>query len=279
MTGNDSLTNETPLPGSQLAADRMPGHWLLARLGKRVLRPGGVELTERLLHQLDITPDDDVVELAPGLGATTRLVLDRSPASYRGVDRDADAVTRVDALLDRPQDAAVRGSATSTGLDDASADVLFGEAYLTMQPASQKELIVAEAARVVRPGGRLGLHEISFAPDDISGSDAERIADELGRQIKVNVSPLSLTQWTELLGRHGFEVDTTLTAPMHLLEPRRFLADEGPARTVRFVVNLARDRDARRRVLGMRRAMRANSANLQACAIVARRTVDAEGDR
>ena len=29
------------LPGAQLEAKRMPGHWLLARLGKRVLRPGG----------------------------------------------------------------------------------------------------------------------------------------------------------------------------------------------------------------------------------------------
>ena len=33
---------ELPLPGVALAAEKMPGHWLLARLGKRVLRPGGV---------------------------------------------------------------------------------------------------------------------------------------------------------------------------------------------------------------------------------------------
>ena len=29
------------LPGSELDVAKMPGHWLLARLGKRVLRPGG----------------------------------------------------------------------------------------------------------------------------------------------------------------------------------------------------------------------------------------------
>jgi hypothetical protein len=28
----------------------MPGHWLLARLGKQVLRPGGIELTQRVLE-------------------------------------------------------------------------------------------------------------------------------------------------------------------------------------------------------------------------------------
>ena len=27
-----------PMPGEELKAEKMPGHWLLARLGKRVLR-------------------------------------------------------------------------------------------------------------------------------------------------------------------------------------------------------------------------------------------------
>ena len=32
-------------PGEGLKTEKMPGHWVLARLGKRVLRPGGMELT------------------------------------------------------------------------------------------------------------------------------------------------------------------------------------------------------------------------------------------
>ena len=63
------------LPGSDLDVARMPGHWLLARLGKRVLRPGGIGLTEKLLRSLSIGPNDDVVEFAPGLGVTARLIL------------------------------------------------------------------------------------------------------------------------------------------------------------------------------------------------------------
>ena len=34
------------------SVEKMPGHWLLASLGKRVLRPGGLELTCRLLEEL-----------------------------------------------------------------------------------------------------------------------------------------------------------------------------------------------------------------------------------
>ena len=51
-------------------AEKMPGHWLLAKMGKRVLRPGGLELTRRLLSELAVTAVDDVVEFAPGLGIT-----------------------------------------------------------------------------------------------------------------------------------------------------------------------------------------------------------------
>ncbi len=40
------------LPGEDLDASTMPGHWLLARLGKRVLRPGGLELTRHLVESL-----------------------------------------------------------------------------------------------------------------------------------------------------------------------------------------------------------------------------------
>lgn len=261
------------LPGSALAADRMPGHWLLARLGKRVLRPGGRELTDQLLDRLDIGPDDDVVEVAPGLGTTTRLVLERNPASYVGIDRDEAAAELVSQLAVGGQRRVVNASATETGLDDASADVVFGEAYLTMHPASQKAKIVAELARITRPGGRLGLHEVAFAPDDISDADAERAARDLQGTIKVNVTPLSLGGWSSLLDQAGFDVEHVMANPLHLLEPRRLVADEGVVGTLRFLSRVARDGAARERVLGMRRAMRANADHLQACAITAvRRT-------
>lgn len=44
-----SSVEELDLPGSELDVAKMPGHWLLARLGKRVLRPGGLKLTRALL--------------------------------------------------------------------------------------------------------------------------------------------------------------------------------------------------------------------------------------
>jgi hypothetical protein len=55
-----------PMPGESLRVEKMPGHWLLARLGKRVLRPGGRQLTQRMIKALNIQPSDAVIEFAPG---------------------------------------------------------------------------------------------------------------------------------------------------------------------------------------------------------------------
>ena len=49
--------------------EQLQGHWLLARLGKKVLRPGGRKMTEWILDRARLT-DARVVELAPGLGIT-----------------------------------------------------------------------------------------------------------------------------------------------------------------------------------------------------------------
>ena len=104
-----------PMPGDELKAEHMPGHWLLARLGKRVLRPGGREMTCRMIEALNIQPGDAVIEFAPGLGETARLTLKRNPASYTAVERDKDAAALVERFLHGPEQRCVVGFAEGTG--------------------------------------------------------------------------------------------------------------------------------------------------------------------
>ena len=115
------------------AIKKMPGHWVLAKMGKRVLRPGGLELTKRLLADLAIGANDAVVEFAPGLGVTARLTLARNPKSYTAIERDHDAAAEVTRYLSGPNQRCVVGAAEETGLGDASANVVYGEAMLSMQ--------------------------------------------------------------------------------------------------------------------------------------------------
>ena len=78
--------SKTPsVPGTDRPAEKAAGHWLLAQLGKKVLRPGGRETTNWLLARA-LGGDIDVVEFAPGLGITALEIVKRSPKSYTGVD-------------------------------------------------------------------------------------------------------------------------------------------------------------------------------------------------
>src|SRR4029078_10408474 len=91
MKMNTEMTQKVPKltqPATDLKIDKMPGHWVLAQLGKRVLRPGGMELTRRMLAALRITHEDDVVEFAPGMGITAQLTILLKPRSYTAVERD-----------------------------------------------------------------------------------------------------------------------------------------------------------------------------------------------
>ena len=249
--------------------EKMPGHWLLARMGKRVLRPGGRELTLRLMKRLQIGRRDDVVEFAPGLGVTARLALARQPASYTAVERDPDAAANVRRILSGPNQHCIAGTAERTSLPDASASVVYGEAMLSMQPPSAKERIVAEAARLLRPGGQYGIHELCLVPDDVPEVIRAAIARDLSDDIHVGVKPLAALEWRQLLESAGLVVTAVELAPMHLLEPARIIRDEGLFRAIRFFFNVLRNPAARRRTMQMRSVFRKYKQHLAAIAVVA----------
>jgi SAM-dependent methyltransferase len=257
------------MPGAHLDAGKMPGHWLLARMGKRVLRPGGLELTRRMLDALAITPADAVVEFAPGLGVTAQLALARQPAAYTGIEREEAAAANVRRLLTDSRYRCLVGQAEATGLDDQSATVVYGEAMLTMQPAPQKTRIVREAWRVLQAGGRYGIHELCLVPDDLDAGMKERVLRDLSAVIHVGARPLTVAEWRAVLEAEGFVVQTTATAPMHLLESKRMIQDEGLARALRIVFNILRNPAARTRVLAMRRVFRQYHNQLAAVTLVA----------
>lgn len=264
-------TSNKTLPGEGLAVEKMPAYWLLARLGKRVLRPGGRVMTESLLHALGLGAGDRVVELAPGMGGTTRLITARRPAAYTGIERDATAAAIVQDLLTEPDHICRVGTAQETGLDDAGATVVLGEAFLTMQPDSARRAMVAEAYRILVPGGRYGLHELALRPDDLSGEDQDRVRADLSAALHVGARPLTIAKWRALLEEAGFEVTQEFTAPMGLLRIGRVISDEGIVRAFTILIRVIRDRAVRARVRQMRGNIKRHGRNLVAIALAARK--------
>lgn len=273
-TATKPATNrELPLPQSDRDPAHLQGHWLLARIGKHVLRPGGKKLTERMLANADIA-GKDVVEFAPGLGLTTRAILERDPKSYRGVDRDPQVVDIISKLTSEKATipaSCVQRDAADTGLESNSADVVIGEAMLTMQTERGKQAIIGEAFRLLRAGGTYSIHELGLQPDNLDESVKDEVRKALARSIKVNARPLSEQEWRELLEAEGFEVLWRGKEPMALLDMKRNIADEGIGGVLRILRNVLGNKDIRARVLNMKHTFDKYSNELTGIAFVVRK--------
>ncbi|NMN01823.1 methyltransferase [Bifidobacterium sp. DSM 109963] len=263
------ITN-ADLPLAERDSAHLPGHWLLARIGKRVLRPGGLKLSLSMLAHARLS-GCDVVEFAPGLGRTAAEIVKAQPKSYVGVDRDPQAKAIVQKVVASMSGRCINADAAATGLAGACADVVVCEAMLTMQTERGKDAIVSEAARLLRSGGRYAIHELGLRPDELPEDKKTEISRDLARAIKVNARPLTVAEWKTLLEHHGFEVVWSGTAPMALLDMQRNLADEGINGALRILRNIVRDKGVRQRVLTMKRTFNKYADELCGVSLIARK--------
>jgi len=243
------------------------GHWILARMGKKVLRPGGKELTQKLVTALEISSEDNIVEFAPGLGFTASLALKKQPKTYVGIDADEDAVDMLQHKLKGNNIQFVLANASSTKLSDNSKDKVWGEAMLTMHNDHRKSEIIREAHRILKKGGLYAIHGLGLV--DVNETSKSEIQKDLAFSIKVNARPLTESEWKELLEKEGFSVKKVFTNQMLLLETRRILDDEGWLGTLKIGMNVLLNPAAMKRIVEMRSVFQKHQRNMNAIAIVA----------
>lgn len=245
------------------------GHWILAKMGKKVLRPGGKELTLQMIENLSISSDDKVVEFAPGLGFTASIALQKKPKFYTGIELNEEAASILRKNIAGDNRKIIVGNAADSTLSADSQNKVYGEAMLTMQADHRKSEIIKEAYRILQSGGKYGIHELGLTPDNLEDELKATIQKELAQVIKVNARPLTESEWKKLLEKEGFKVVKTVTNPMHLLEPKRVIDDEGFFRTLKIMFNIITNPKARKRILAMRKVFRKYEQHLNAISIVA----------
>ncbi|MBS1950159.1 MAG: SAM-dependent methyltransferase [Cytophagales bacterium] len=243
------------------------GHWILAKMGKKVLRPGGKELTQKLILALNISTQDNIAEFAPGLGFTANLALAKQPRSYVGIDADEEAIGLLKTKIKGKHIQFVFGNAAHAPLENNSKDKVYGEAMLTMQADHRKSEIIKEAHRVLKKGGLYGIHELGLTGVDENLKN--EIQKDLAQTIKVNARPLTQDEWKALLEKEGFTVKNIFSNEMLLLEPQRVVADEGFLRSLKISFNILVNSKARKRILEMRKIFRKHQQHMNAVAIIA----------
>lgn len=167
--------------------------------------PGGVALTRRLIRSLGLDDRSVAVDVACGPGTSALELARETGCAVIGVDLSAANVAEAKRAAD-VAGLAVRvsflvGDAEALPLDTSSADGALCECALCTFP--DKRTAVRELARVLKPGARLALSDMT--------ADVARLPDEL-RTLQAWVACIAdarpFDEIAELLSGEGFVVES-----------------------------------------------------------------------
>lgn len=125
--------------------------------------PGGAALTVELAGMLELNADSSVLDVASGTGASAFAVAERFGCRVTGVDLSAGNIERANEEADRRGLSArvtfMVGDAERLPVEPATFDALLCECAFCTFP--DKPRAAAEFARVLKPGGRVGMSDLT----------------------------------------------------------------------------------------------------------------------
>ena len=173
-----TLTPELPVPDDtdeiKACCARIYEHEAAGLLVGDSLHPGGLELTAALGESLKLDHGSHLLDVASGSGASAFFLAERFGCRVTGIDYGAGAVDTANAeaarinLSDRVR--FERGDAERLPFTDGTFDAVLCECAFCLFP--EKSAAAAEFARVLTPGGRLGLSDLTRdgdLPDSLKG--------------------------------------------------------------------------------------------------------------
>jgi arsenite methyltransferase len=168
--------------------------------------PGGATLTRRLADRLDLAGDSHVLDVASGRGTTALLLADAYGARVDGVDYSAantalaQGAAHAAGLAER---AVFRtGDAEHLPCPDGGFDAVVCECALCTFP--DKARAAAEFARVLRPGGRVGITDVTALPGRLPPE-----LSTLGARIACVADARPLAEYAEILAAAGLRTVRT----------------------------------------------------------------------
>ena len=223
----------------------------------RASEPAMQAICARYMAQIVLPQGARALEIGCGNGATTRLIMDYvSPAQLVGTDPSSVFIDMARATFaGEPRVSFALGDAVATGQADASFDLVI--AHTVYSHLADPEGALAEARRVLRPGGQLVIFDGDFATITVALFDGDPLQAAVGVVLRHSMhAPYIMRRLPALVSAAGFRVQS--------VEPHGYVQTTSPDFLLRLLSrgsNAARqageigqglvdgfDREARRRV-------------------------------
>ncbi len=178
------------------------------------LHPGGLRATNRLGRAMGLQPGWRVLDLACGLGTSATAISRVFKCRVTGLELGAAAATDSrQRALEQPVPANVafvRGDAEMPPFRSGAFDAVIVECATSL--FADKSAAIAEARRLLRPGGVIGLSDVTVEP----GSLPPELDSTLGMMLCLT-DALSTGGYTQLLESGGFTVTQCADLSMEVL--------------------------------------------------------------
>ncbi|NLT96483.1 MAG: methyltransferase domain-containing protein [Clostridia bacterium] len=161
-----------------------------------VLRPGGLEITQRLLEYCQFKSGDRVVDLGCGVGTTVEYLRNVHCLEARGIDLSKEAV---EAGKNRcPDLPLIEASAEALPFVNHSLDGVLAECSLSVMQYNSR--VLAEINRVLVKGGKLAVSDL-YIRDEGTHSPSW-----LGKEINCLTGAKNYAQLEQILKNHNFKI-------------------------------------------------------------------------
>src|SRR5262245_11681085 len=146
----------------------------------RASEPAMQAICARYMAQITLPVGGRVLEIGCGNGAATKLIMQHvNPAQLVGIDASSVFIDMARArFVDEPQVSFVIADAAATGQPNASFDVVI--AHTVFSHLVDPEAALAEACRVLRPGGQLIIFDGDFATLSVAMFDGDPLQSAAG---------------------------------------------------------------------------------------------------
>ena len=163
---------------------------------------GGIDVVDALAERAGIRAADRVLDVCSGMGGPARWIAHRIGCRVTGLDftlSRVEAARRLTARVGLGQQVDfVHGDATAMPLPSATFDVVMSqEAWLHVP---DKPAVIAECARVVKPGGTLAFTDVTLRTP-LTDAEEARMAGEMHAP-----GIASVERYLELLSANGFDL-------------------------------------------------------------------------